>query len=817
MAWSGDGGSGMKRRVLAPWGSRLTGFLLLFLCSGALWLPAAAAGLTPSPHEFPICTAAGQQWLPAVSGDTVVWMDLRDSPWKIYGYDLATRTEFPISTAPGVLPAISGDTVVWRSRSDIYGFDLATRTEFFVCTPAARPSYLAIGGDTVVWNDYRNGWSDIFGFDLATRTELPICTADGGQYSPAVSGDIVVWEDYRGGRSHIYGYDLATKTEFPICTAAGQQWGPAISGDTVVWMDSRDGKMDIYGYDLATKTEFPISTASGGSAFPRISGDTVVWAEYPPEVGPEPVHDTDIYGYDLSSGSRFMVSTAPGEQDELAISGDTVVWRDVRDGYADDAIYGANLTRGAGPEILSLTSSAVPNVNGWSNAASITFSWTVADPATVAGYSHESRFKPAIPDETVDTTDANVVKIDWDQRWFNVRARGSEGDWGPPASLEVKNDTNPPEPYSISVNEFGDYGDWGPWLSTDITSVSGLWLDEDVAAAQGVQSGMWYEELSVDGAPFARDATIPAPPDHSNDGVHHCVLRGVDRAGNAGDTPIDIKIDTAAPTLSVVGADGAWHPDSEIHIAAADALSGVLGVTGLLDGRWFWEDATRDYRHPVPDGVHVLTLSAEDRASPANMSPATDFTVKCDSTPPQTLASGADGVWRNASQVVTLTAFDSLSGVASTTYSVDGVSGVYLAPFTVGGDGSHTVTWSSIDVAGNVEATSTGYVNIDTAKPSTMAGAVTARAGTTAPLEFTVRDPAPSCGAATVTIEIVRGNGAGRKSLLTIPVGVVPTNTPLTYGFEMTLSKGAYFYRVLATDIAGNPAASIGTAKLSVR
>ena len=94
-----------------------------------------------------------------------------------------------------------------------------------------------------------------------------------------------------------------------------------------------------------------------------------------------------------------------------------------------------------------------------------------------------------------------------------------------------------------------------------------------------------------------------------------------------------------------------------------------------------------------------------------------------DTSPPQTVATNVQGdnhtVWVNSSKVVTLTATDD-SGVASTVYRVDGGGWTtYTSPFTVSGAGSHTVSYYSTDIYSNVEATRTGYVNIDTTPPTT--------------------------------------------------------------------------------------------------
>ncbi len=80
-------------------------------------------------------------------------------------------------------------------------------------------------------------------------------------------------------------------------------------------------------------------------------------------------------------------------------------------------------------------------------------------------------------------------------------------------------------------------------------------------------------------------------------------------------------------------------------------------------------------------------------------------------------------------------------------------------------------------------------------------------------LKFAVTDPAPSCGSAKVTIKIMKG----AKTVKTLKVGVKATNKSLGYKWKAALKKGSYTYRVLATDVAGNKATSIGSAKLKVK
>ena len=117
-------------------------------------------------------------------------------------------------------------------------------------------------------------------------------------------------------------------------------------------------------------------------------------------------------------------------------------------------------------------------------------------------------------------------------------------------------------------------------------------------------------------------------------------------------------------------------------------------------------------------------------------------------------------------------------------------------------------------MAGNVETAKSATVKIDTGKPtSTATRNVTVKKGKKAKLSFRVSDPAPSCGAASVTITIkLKG-----KTVKTIKIANVATNKARSYTFKVTLKKGSYRWTVKATDIAGNTGKVSAAKKLTVR
>ena len=239
-------------------------------------------------------------------------------------------------------------------------------------------------------------------------------------------------------------------------------------------------------------------------------------------------------------------------------------------------------------------------------------------------------------------------------------------------------------------------------------------------------------------------------------------------------------------------------------------LAGAVGETGIADG------SGTAARFDSPRGV---ACDAAGTIHVADTSNNTIRRVAVDALPPLTtaappLASSAASGWRNTPQTVTLTAVDAGSGVATTSYSIDGGPTLtYSAPFTVSAPGSHAVTYFSTDNGGNVEQPQTGYVNIDSVVPTTKAQPAGVRAGRTVTLKFRVSDAAFSCGKATVKIQIKKGSRAVR----TLFVGAKATNAALTYRYRATLKKGAYTWRVLATDAAGNKALDTRAAKLTVK
>jgi len=216
----------------------------------------------------------------------------------------------------------------------------------------------AIYGNTIVWQDYRNGNWDTYIYDISTKKETHT-TNKSNQTNPAIYGNRVVWEDYRNGNADIYMQDISTNKQTRITTNKFDQYSPAIYGDKIVWVEGRNGgkldeygnpardedwhiigKLDIFMYDLATHKETQITT-SGTAYEPDIYGNKVVWTDcrsiYPA------VFVSDIYMYDLDTKKETQITTSELANNP-AIYSNRIVWEDTRFDYSPSGIYMYNLS-----------------------------------------------------------------------------------------------------------------------------------------------------------------------------------------------------------------------------------------------------------------------------------------------------------------------------------------------------------------------------------------------------------------------------------------------------------------------------------------
>ena len=181
-------------------------------------------------------------------------------------------------------------------------------------------------------------------------------------------------------------------------------------------------------------------------------------------------------------------------------------------------------------------------------------------------------------------------------------------------------------------------------------------------------------------------------------------------------------VDTQAPVTTSPQLDGAWHNDPVVVLQGHDDISGVRTTEYKVGSATNW--TTGDHV-TLPEGTTTLTYRSTDKSG--NVEVAKTSTARIDLTPPVTTADGFDSAWHTTPVTVTLSPSDEGSGVASTSWTVDGPQGgsfsgttaTVAAPADGSNDGVHTVTWWSTDNAGNVETQHSAQVKIDTQGPVT--------------------------------------------------------------------------------------------------
>jgi photosystem II stability/assembly factor-like uncharacterized protein len=187
--------------------------------------------------------------------------------------------------------------------------------------------------------------------------------------------------------------------------------------------------------------------------------------------------------------------------------------------------------------------------------------------------------------------------------------------------------------------------------------------------------------------------------------------------------------DSTPPTTTVFGADSLWHSAAvSLTLSASDNLGGSGMVGGHATVEYRIDSGARAVGTQITlsasvdhtgDGLHVVSYRSSDAVG--NWESIKSVSVKIDTTAPVTTVSGADDTWHAVPASLSFSAGDSASGVASTSYQIDGGAWAAGTSCTVSGDGIHTVSYRSTDAAGNTESAKSDTVKIDTTAPTTTA------------------------------------------------------------------------------------------------
>ena len=254
--------------------------------------------------------------------------------------------------------------------------------------------------------------------------------------------------------------------------------------------------------------------------------------------------------------------------------------------------------------------------------------------------------------------------------------------------------------------------------------------------------------------------------------------------------------DTVPPvtTYSASGSSGAsnWYTSSvTVTLTATDDSSGIAAIHFRADGGpW------KPYSNPVPvsgEGSHTIEYYATDLAG--NNESSHTVTFQIDTVAPVTLAQVAGTLAGDGSYVssvtVTLTASDATSGVRSEQYRVDGGPWrTYSAPFTLGGNGAHSLDYFATDVAGSAESVQGLSIRI-TGDSHVLPVSTLSSSGVMGENGWYV-------SAVTVTLTATSGNGIATSIAYRID-----GNAWVTYSQPFTLPDGRHILVYQATDADG--------------
>ena len=277
------------------------------------------------------------------------------------------------------------------------------------------------------------------------------------------------------------------------------------------------------------------------------------------------------------------------------------------------------------------------------------------------------------------------------------------------ASIEVIIDTTGP---TVSITAPGA----GAFLASP--SVDVTWTASDAG------TGLDHFDIRIDGG--STTTLTPAATDYAftglADGLHAVELTAYDGAGHSTVVTRSFTVDTVAPSVALTAPAAGFvgTPDVVVTWTGSDATSGIDHVDVDLDGTVVTVAGgiTTHTLTGLADGPHTIVVTVYDGAG---NSASASVAVTVDATDPTVSISGpgSGAVVTSSSTTVQWSAADTTSGVDHIELRVDGGSPQTLSAsmtsqaLTGLSDGSHTVTITVVDRAGNT-ATASVTFRVDT-------------------------------------------------------------------------------------------------------
>jgi hypothetical protein len=296
-------------------------------------------------------------------------------------------------------------------------------------------------------------------------------------------------------------------------------------------------------------------------------------------------------------------------------------------------------------------------------------------------------------------------------------------------------------------------------------------------------------------------------PDPAPDGTYTISTTATDAAGNVSGQSVArvITIDTVSPTVTISEPTAGQFTTDNTPDVTFSVVDSNLGQTACSIDNGAFNPCTSVFTMPsLIDGSHTVTVRHTDQAGNTG---SASRTFNVDTGPPVvTIVSPTEGsTTSDSTPDISFTVNERNSGTSRC--SIDnGAPVVCTSPFTASTltDGSHTVTVSHTDAAGNIASILRGF-RVDTTPPA-------APAITTPPGALNTNDATPTLlGGAEIGSLVTIFDGAGD-----IGTALVGPSGNWTFTPAADLSEGTHSITARATDPSGNQSGASSSRSVTV-
>ena len=292
----------------------------------------------------------------------------------------------------------------------------------------------------------------------------------------------------------------------------------------------------------------------------------------------------------------------------------------------------------------------------------------------------------------------------------------------------------------------------------------------------------------------------------SSDGSHTVDFQATNKAElTTTQSSQSFHIDQTKPVITLTpsgtsGSDGWYTSNVNVSIGVSDTDSGLQSSSYSVDGGAPVSNAN-GVTVPFSDGQHTISVSAMDNAGNQASS---SISINVDTLPPtltlsvSPIAPNGLNHWYTVPVAMSATAKDTGSGLASIQYREDGGSWQTGSSVKVTSDGSHTVSFTATDKAGN-SATASQTVNVDTTPPV-----------------ITISSPNPNSvifGTTNVTGQSTDATSGVADVQVSLDNGSTWTDAAPGWSYLFhsgALANGAFKLLARSTDNAGNTGSPVG-------